>query len=1351
MTGRRTSRPATIAALVVVWTLAWSAPMGRVTWDTKYDLLLDPWGLMQRALHLWDPQVAWGGLSNQGYGYLFPMGPFFALGSEIAPVWVVQRLWWMFLLTLGFIGALGLLRELRLGTEQSRLVGALAWVLAPKVVTSVGILSAEIQPQILVPLILWPVVRGWRGKTTPLRASALSGLAILLSGGVNATATLLALVPTGLFLVTRPHWWRLRLTWLWLGSTVLATAWWLGPLLLMSRYAPTFLDWIETARAVSAPITLLDVLRGTTHWLGHLLTPGGPWWPAGYELSTSALLIVLTAVVAAIGLAGVALRSFPHRRFAWALLIPGIVALSLPHSGPLGSPVEGLAQALLDGALSPFRNIHKTDALVRLPLMLGVVHLVGRLQSRRPAGVRAPFSGRMPSLAAGAAAVLVVLAAAPAFTGAVVARGGHEETARHWSEAGAWLDARGGEGSVVVPAASFGEYRWGRTIDEPLRSLTSAPYAVRDAVPLTPPGAIRLLDELEMRLQTGRSIDGSTDVLRRAGIRYIVLRNDLATWESGQPPAALARSALRSTPEVTLAKGFGRTFTDVSGERVRPVEIYELTGVVAGPFTAQKASTLVSATGSGDDLHTLADAGLGDRTVIFDADRSQITESLPLVLTDGTRARERYFGSIRGEDATATLAPRDLPGTRDYRPAGDEHLSFMSYPGLAALEASSSLGQELSFAGLAPAMRPFAALDGRSGTGWLTMWDEEPTLTITLADPAVLDAVTVEPFVAAALVPGRLDVATEIEIETETGSMTASLDGPTLIDLEPGPTSVITIRITDTASGDPSSAITGLAEVTVPGLVTSEVLELVVPEAPSPVSALVLGAGLAGRDGCLAREGELLCLAGETIAPESQAGTSYLVPRSTGGDWLLSGTLRTVTTDSALYGSPDVKVSATSSRTTAAPGAPASIVDRDVRTAWSPGPGDREPRLTFDFPQEQAVESLAFETRGSWMRRARPMVHIEAGATDVTQRLQPDGTVSIPRTITDRVRVTFLPVPGEDIPALAGMELAEVHFGGAAIGAAQEQLLAECGSGPVVTVNDQQVATRAEVDRTGWLGLAPIHWQACDAVTLRGADDTVSVSDWRGMAPARTLLLRDATILEATAPESLDGEWQGPNTATVSVPEAAEGRVLGLLQNTSPGWRASLGASDLDPVTLDGHRQGFIIPAGQGGTVEITFAPDRLHRLLLLGGLVLALVLLVVALAPSRIITQPGPAGGSPRSRHVSTRLVGVGAIGLAFLVAGPVGGLAALAALVIAGQLHDTTRVWLVVGLPVASALAAAIIAPESAGPPWLEGAIRVALIIALVMAAAPRESRGEARGGQLDEAVAGSAERKAEGQPHG
>ncbi len=59
---------------------------------------------------------------------------------------------------------------------------------------------------------------------------------------------------------------------------------------------------------------------------------------------------------------------------------------------------------------------------------------------------------------------------------------------------------------------------------------------------------------------------------------------------------------------------------------------------------------------------------------------------------------------------------------------------------------SSSLAQDQTFVGLQAAMRPFAAIDGDAATGWLTMWDPSPTLTVELDGTRAIEQVTITPF-----------------------------------------------------------------------------------------------------------------------------------------------------------------------------------------------------------------------------------------------------------------------------------------------------------------------------------------------------------------------------------------------------------------------------------------------------------------------------------------------------------------------------------------------------------------------------------------------------------------------------
>src|SRR5262245_44076765 len=156
---------AATACVLALAVLSFAQRPGRVTFDTKLDLTVDPVGFMARALHLWNPQATSGELQNQAYGYLFPMGPFFAVGQAVGlPPWVTQRLWCALLLGVAFVGALVLARALGIGTEPARHVAALAYALAPRTLTEVGPLSAEMLPAVLLPWVVLPLVRGDRGE-----------------------------------------------------------------------------------------------------------------------------------------------------------------------------------------------------------------------------------------------------------------------------------------------------------------------------------------------------------------------------------------------------------------------------------------------------------------------------------------------------------------------------------------------------------------------------------------------------------------------------------------------------------------------------------------------------------------------------------------------------------------------------------------------------------------------------------------------------------------------------------------------------------------------------------------------------------------------------------------------------------------------------------------------------------------------------------------------------------------------------------------------------------------------------------------------------------------------------------
>ncbi len=89
--------------------------------------------------------------------------------------------------------------------------------------------------------------------------------------------------------------------------------------------------------------------------------------------------------------------------------------------------------------------------------------------------------------------------------------------------------------------------------------------------------------------------------------------------------------------------------------------------------------------------------------------------------------------------------------------------------------------------------------------------------------------------------------------------------------------------------------------------------------------------------------------------------------------------------------------------------------------------------------------------------------------------------------------------------------------------------------------------------------------------------------------------------------------WQ-PEYRQVSVgPGAAS--YLELHQNANAGWVATMNGRTLRPVQLDGWQQGFVVPAGKGGVVTLTFKPVKFYHVWIILSAAGALGLLAVAFA----------------------------------------------------------------------------------------------------------------------------------------
>ena len=731
------------AGWIVLALLAFLQAPGRTAADTKFDLTADPGAFLAEATHAYTDRFTLGQIQNQAYGYLFPHGAFFWL-TEPLPDWVAQRIWWTIVMGTAFSGTVVLGRRVGLkGVPVS--VAAFLYALSPRVLTTLTAISSEAWPVALVPWTLAPLFapRLRRGDV------AAAVIPVALMGAVNATATMMACLPAFVLLIYRFAWKPLAG---WLLGVAVASAWWIGPLLVLGRYSPPFTDFIESAYVTTRWTNLAEVLRGTTSWAPFVDTER----TAGHLLVAEPVFVLFTLAVAALGLAGLALRGMPWRGYFVVLLCLGAGMLAAAH-GPLGTPWL----SLLDGPAAPFRNLHKLDPLVRLPLSLGAGYALSR--------------ARTPAVVAGVLAT--VLATSPAWTLRLAPEGTWTAVSSDWAAAAAFIEANAAHTrTLVVPEAQFARQTWGWTRDEPIQGLTSTRFAARDAVPLVDPEAIRGLD--------GQMAALSPEAMRAIGVGAVVVRDDLASG-----PAA---------PPLDDSFGEPERFGDVSVYLVEP----DRDMMIAPADTAD----LPTVAGGGEVLPLL------DREFGYSPRRITSADSADIV-TDTPALAKRNYGTLTGP-ASSYL--------RDMSEGGAIRNRVTDYPSDArrvrvaetggTVRASSSASDATSFGGAKPAQSMTAAVDGLDDTAWHpTPGDRSPWIEVSPETPVESITITATGDTEAAVSwPGgsrkisltedeALTVAVGTGAEPATGDIRVSLRSPVGIsELDAGVDRTVTV----TGTGD---------------------------------------------------------------------------------------------------------------------------------------------------------------------------------------------------------------------------------------------------------------------------------------------------------------------------------------------------------------------------------------------------------------------------------------------------------------------------------------------------------------------------------------------------------------------
>ena len=886
-----------VAFCLLLEVLPFVTAPGNIIADTKLDLAVNPAGFLSRALSLWDPQQ-FGQLQDQANGYLFPMGPFFVLGKLAAlPPWVIQRLWIGALLAAAFLGTVRLAGRLGIGTPWTRIAAGLAYALSPAALTLLGELSSEWLPAAMLPWILLPLVSATRPANQPSgpgrlgRAAARSAVAVALCGGINAAATIAVLLPAGIYLLTVPRpapRWRL-LAW-WCPAVLLATSWWSVPLLLLSKYGVSVLPYTESAAVTTSVTSLSDIFRGTENWVAYLSINGQPWYLLGYRIATGVLPTLLTAVAAGLGLAGLVSRGLPARRFLLCTLLAGLLIISAGYLSSLGNPLAAPVDQLINGAASAFRNLRKFDPMIRLPIALGLAHLIASAQPSWLPGSGWLSAARLRRIVGVAAALAIGGLALPAYQSGLANPGSFQQIPTYWRSAASWLNQRAGRQAVlVVPGAPFGQYLWGSPLDEVLQPLTTADWAERNLSIIGSPGNERLLDSIDQQLAAGAGSAGLTQLLARMGVKYLVVRNDLdRSVLDGAWPARI-HQALAASPGIRKVAQFGRlpvgSFTPddaVSNfdSPYPPVEIYQVAGA-APVVTVQPAAAALRVYGAPESLLTLADEGvLGGRPVLLNADDPG-QPAAASVLTDSLRRRVRDFGELRtsySPTLTASQPAQTFEAATDYlEPGWTRYQSVARYQGIGTVTASSSA----SDIGAIPSqwesgLLPYSAVDGDPRTMWESgSWTGPVGQWIQVRFDAPVNPAAIQ--VAFADQTGLGPPVAQVTVSTAAGRVTDPVRATGQaqpLRVPPGRSGWLRITVTRLAvtPSSPVGAQVGISEISVPGVHASRTI--VAPDLPAGTdpAVVMLSKAQPQPSGCMLTSLRWVCSPALTTSTEEQYG-----------------------------------------------------------------------------------------------------------------------------------------------------------------------------------------------------------------------------------------------------------------------------------------------------------------------------------------------------------------------------------------------------------------------------------------------------------------------------------------------
>jgi hypothetical protein len=1199
---------------------------------------------------------------GQYSGYLWPMGPFFAVGHVLGlPDWVTERIWLGTLLGLAAYGAIKLVDTwLERHRGVPHLVAGALYMLNPYVVVFTSRTTVFLLAYVALPWLLLITHCGLRDPRRWWWPAAFALVTTSTAGGVNATVTAFILLGPILLVLfelltsAMPPRAAFAFAWRCAVATVAASLWWVLPLLVQSRYGLNFLQFTEQVGAIWATTSLTESLRLMGYWPSYLgigyadhLTP---FFADSGTLLFNPAVVVATLLIPALALTGyLRSRRWRYAPFLLGSALIGLLAMSVDY--PDGTPGRKAVTFVYNhvSALQFLRTTYKAGPV----LAVAVALLAG-------AGAQALWRrGRKPAVRATGAATalaLVVLGALPFFEGRALELTWKSIPAA-WQAAARDLDSKLPPNSraVVLPGQVFAFYKWGATVDPILPALTNRPVAIRNTPPYDDLHAVDYLWTVDGLVQQQRVLPGQLPpLLDLMSARAVLTGTDDDAAVSGAIAPAKAAGELRTQP------GFARPSRTYGDDEVRRYDT-----PARGLVRIEPATRPTVLDGSAQGIADVAALGALPRSapLFYAADlspaaiRRDAAAGATVFITDSNR--RRVFVASRVRQDVGWTVPASEPFSADaavldpFARAGAAAQTVAVFTGVRSITAPYN--PELAEF---PEHRPFAAFDGDPSTSW----QADPTLDVSrrwievgFDRPRAVSYVDV--------LPDQSDPVARVTRLTVAGTTFAIHPGWNHLRLNLHRARSLRFLIADLSTPHTNTGYAGgLAEVRIPGVTATEALR-----APVLAETALRGADLSHSslnyvferttaDVPLARgpapaqvtaHGDRLESEAALVrqAQDPETGIARTIDPPARRWWTLAGlaTISPTAPDAALDRLAGTQTAgalfASSGRLDGRPAYRASAAfDGSPATAWAAPYGRGQPAwLAWRTNAPRTLRRLTLG-RSDLPAQFPSLVSIAPdGGPSVTAPVKAGGQLTLPRPLTSRgFTLKILRASGSSRPAVA---VGDVH--GAGIPAVRQpnsaNVAGRCGD-LSARIGARTVPLRIQRPTATFDEGEPVRMASCGppfSLTANSQDLVIRAGTLRPLlaelssrAPVPQATTAAATGAIPDAGRQTPGSYTGIR-ATVSAPSWL---VLG--ESYNRGWRAQCDGRSLGPPhAIDGFANGWLLDRSCR-TASITFAPQRtVDAGYLAGGAACAVLLLILVLRRPRRPSQTPP-NSSPLDNH---------------------------------------------------------------------------------------------------------------------